>query len=114
MTSPSVSESAEEPSPTEAEPSPEEEETEAAPTKPAVITISDFEFDTPDTIAPGQTIMVKNADTSAHTVTADGDGGFDVPIEAGAIAEFTAPEEAGKYPFFCTPHPVMTDTLVVE
>jgi len=94
--------------------SPEQPETSAAPQKPAVITISDFEFDTPGSIAPGQPILVKNEDTSAHTVTAEGDGGFDVAIDAGATAKFTAPEESGEYPYFCTPHPFMKDTLVIE
>ena len=116
---PSATERAEDPSPTavesaeEAE-SPEQPETSAAPQKPAVITISDFEFDTPDSIAPGQPILVKNEDTSAHTVTAEGDGGFDVAIDAGATAKFTAPEESGEYSYFCTPHPFMKDTLVIE
>ncbi len=116
---PSASESAEGPAPTETEraevaESPDEPESSAAPQKPAMITISNFKFDTPDSIAPGQTILVKNEDTSAHTVTAEGDGGFDVAVDAGATAKFTAPEGTGEYPYFCTPHPFMKDTIVIE
>ncbi len=103
-----------EPSPSEAESSPAEEPSETEQQEPAAITISGFEFDTPESVAPGQTITVTNEDEALHTVTAEGDGGFDVEVDGGATAELTAPEEPGQYPFFCTPHPYMTSTLVVE
>ncbi len=103
------------PSPSKTKPSEaESKSSEPADQKPAVITISDFEFDTAASIAPGQTVEVTNEDQVLHTVTATGDGGFDVSIDGGATEEFTAPEEAGEFAFICTPHPYMKSTLVVE
>ena len=115
--SPSASASAPEESEPEAEESQEPEksdkpESEPADQKPAVITISDFAFESPDSVSPGQTIKVTNEDDVLHTVTAD-DGSFDVPVDGGATVTFKAPTEAGKFPFICTPHPTMTSTLVV-
>lgn len=78
-----------------------------------VITISDFSFDVPDTVEPGAEITVRNEDGVGHTVTADDGESFDVPVGPGEEVTFTVPEEEGEYPFHCTPHPQMTDTLVV-
>lgn len=82
--------------------------------EPAVITIADFAFSGPDSVAPGTEVMVKNEDTTSHTLTAEGDGGFDVTIEGGATATFTAPSEPGSYPYICNFHGDMHGTLVVK
>lgn len=91
----------------------EEPQSDPAEKKPAAITISDFEFDSPESVAPGQTIMVTNEDQVLHTVTAE-DGSFDVAIDGGATVKFKAPDKAGDFPFFCQPHPYMKSTLVVQ
>lgn len=85
----------------------------AAAAEDVVIVIADFAYTVPETVAPGSTITVRNEDTVGHTVTSDEDGIFDVVAPPGEEVSFTVPEEAGEYPFHCTPHPNMTDTLVV-
>lgn len=83
-------------------------------TEQAVITIDDFQFNGPDSVAPGSTVTVKNNDSAPHTATAD-DGSFDVVVEgSGATGTFTAPNKPGKYPYICKFHPDMTGTLVVK
>ncbi|MFD1716355.1 cupredoxin domain-containing protein [Georgenia deserti] len=77
------------------------------------ITIVDFEYELPESVEPGATITVTNEDDVGHTVTSDEEGIFDVVVGPGETVDFTAPEEAGEYPFHCTPHPQMTSTLVV-
>jgi plastocyanin len=78
-----------------------------------VVVISDFSYQVPESVAPGAEVTVTNEDTVGHTVTSDDEGLFDVAVEPGATATFTAPDEPGEYGFFCIPHPNMTDTLVV-
>ncbi len=80
----------------------------------AVIEIKDFEFSGPDSVTPGAQVMVKNDDSTNHTVTAADDGGFDVTVEAGLTAMFTAPSKPGNYPYVCNFHADMMSTLVVK
>ncbi|MBG6185578.1 plastocyanin [Arthrobacter sp. CAN_A214] len=87
---------------------------EAAPAEEAIITITDFEYEMPETIAPGAEVTVTNEDDAPHTVTAEDDGGFDVDVPAGETVTFTAPEEAGEYAVICTYHPEMSATLVIS
>ena len=82
-----------------------------APGVPAVITISAFAFSAV-TAAPGSTVRVVNRDTVPHTVTAD-DGSFDVFVEPGAEATFTAPDTPGVFAFACQVHAAMTGALTV-
>ena len=90
-------------------------ETESSePAEEVVVTIEDFAYSELEPVAPGTEITVENTDTAAHTLTADGEGGFDVTIAPGKSATFTAPEEAGEYPYLCTFHAAMTGTLRVE
>jgi plastocyanin len=86
----------------------------AAPAAPAAeITIDNFTFDSPASVPAGATIAVKNADPAEHSVTADSGDVFNVEVEAGATATFTAPTEPGSYPYHCSYHPMMHGTLVV-
>jgi plastocyanin len=89
------------------------EEDEAA-AEEVVITIEDFGYELPDSVPAGAEILVRNLDSVGHTVTADEGETFDVVVGPGEEVTFAAPEQAGDYPFHCTPHPAMTATLVVE
>jgi len=62
-------------------------------------------------VKAGSTVTVKNDASVTHTVTQDG-GGFNVSIDAGKTATFTAPA-AGTYPFHCNIHNFMKGTLTV-
>jgi plastocyanin len=75
------------------------------------------------TVTKGNTILVDNLDLMPHTVTngegaADANSGklFDTSIINGG--EFKVLEttnvDAGSHPYYCTVHPYMTGTLVVE
>jgi plastocyanin len=80
-----------------------------------VITVKDFAYQVPTTVAAGSTVMVMNLDRVAHTVTADTSGSlFDVNIDAGGSASFTAPTTPGSYSFHCVYHGNMHGTLVVS
>ncbi len=66
------------------------------------------------TVSPGQEVVFANGDETAHTATAK-DGSFNSEaIDAGASATITAPDQAGEYAFYCSFHPFMKGTLVVE
>ncbi len=83
--------------------------------KGVLITIKDFKYTLPATVAPGSKIMVKNEDSVNHTVTSVPKGTFDVKAEAGGgTGTFTAPTKPGSYPFVCTFHANMTGTLIVK
>jgi plastocyanin len=80
----------------------------------ATITIANFAFGQPITVAPGATVTVRNTDTAPHNVTAT-DGGFATRnIGQNESVTFTAPTRPGRYAFSCTLHPEMTGTLIVE
>lgn len=81
--------------------------------EPVVITIKDFAYSGAEKVAPGTEITVKNDDDAAHTVTADGKGGFDVVLQPGKSATFKAPGEPGKYDYHCTYHANMHGSLTV-
>jgi plastocyanin len=86
-----------------------------APATGSTITIKNFKFGDPITVAAGATVTVKNADSSAHTVSSDADKGFDTgDIAGGASATFTAPMAAGKYAFHCNIHNYMQGSLTVS
>ena len=80
----------------------------------ATISISNFTFNTPPTVPAGATIAVKNSDPAEHSVTADSGNAFNVDVEAGETATFTAPSQPGTYPYHCSYHPMMHGTLVVK
>jgi plastocyanin len=79
------------------------------------ITIKDFEYGAPLTVAPGAVVTVTNMDSAGHTVTADQGQAFDVDVKgSGGTATFTAPSAPGSYPYHCTYHPNMHGTLTVK
>jgi plastocyanin len=80
----------------------------------ATITISGMKFGDPVTVAPGATIEVVNDDTPEHSVTSNTEGQFDTDVDGGETKTFTAPMQAGEYPFHCTYHPNMKGTLIVK
>jgi plastocyanin len=80
----------------------------------AMLTISNFAFSGASSVSPGQTVMVMNDDAQTHSVTADSGNAFDVTVEAGASATFTAPMKPGTYPYHCTFHSDMHGTLTVK
>jgi plastocyanin len=63
-------------------------------------------------VKAGSTVTVKNDASVMHTVT-DDNGGFDVTIDPGKTATFTAPA-AGTHPFHCKIHTSMKGTLTVS
>jgi plastocyanin len=78
----------------------------------ATITIKNFMFGAPITVAKGAEVTVKNADTTAHTVTAD-DMSFDTKsIAPGDTATFTV-SKAGTIKFHCDIHNYMTGSIQV-
>jgi plastocyanin len=77
------------------------------------ITIKNFMFGAPITVAQGAEVTVKNADSTAHTVTAD-DMSFDTgPIDPGDTATFTVSSKAGTIKFHCDIHNYMTGSIQV-
>ncbi|MGD2070171.1 MAG: plastocyanin/azurin family copper-binding protein [Gemmatimonadota bacterium] len=78
------------------------------------ITIENLAYGTEEIrIAPGTTVRWVNADPLQHSVTSD-DGAFDSGlIDPGASWAHTF-EDAGAYPYHCTPHPFMTGRIVVR
>lgn len=81
----------------------------------ATITIADFAYGDPLTVAPGATIMVINEDSAQHDVDAvDGESFETDLLGQGESLTFTAPMEPGSYDFTCSVHPQMLGTLTVE
>lgn len=86
----------------------------AVPASSGTITIKNFAYQGPGTVAPGAKITVTNQDSEAHTVTADTGGAFNVTVPAGGSATFTAPTAPGSYAFHCNFHGNMHGSLVVQ
>lgn len=86
----------------------------ASATKPALITIKNFKFTIPASVAPGAKITVRNQDAENHTVTSATKSIFDVTVVAGGTATFTAPMKPGSYMFACSFHANMVGTLVIK
>lgn len=88
----------------------------SAPAASAQISIKNFAF-SPGVIKvrAGQTVTVKNNDSTTHTVTATGSKSFDTgDIPAGGTKTFTAPSKPGTYPYICSIHTFMHGTLTVS
>lgn len=77
------------------------------------ITIKDFSFGEPISVAVGDTVVVTNEDGLTHTWTSK-DGLFNAGgIVPGGSFQITF-EEPGEYAFFCSIHPSMTGTISVS
>lgn len=80
----------------------------------AVITISKFEFAPSElTVSPGDTVEWSNDDVFRHTTTADSGAWSSPELRRGERFVFV-PTEAGRFPYHCTAHPVMSGTIVVR
>jgi len=77
------------------------------------ITIKNFGYTVSGPAAPGSTVQVTNNDSETHSVTADTDNTFDVTIQPGKTATFTAPTATGSYKFHCMFHSNMHAALTV-
>jgi plastocyanin len=80
----------------------------------ATITIDNFSYGEPLTVSPGATVSVTNNDSAPHSVTSQTAGQFDVNVKGNGEATFTAPTQPGTYAFYCTYHPSMKGTLIVQ
>jgi plastocyanin len=91
-------------------------EADAAPAAAgaATITIDNFSYGEPLTVSPGATVSVTNNDSAPHSVTSQTAGQFDAQLEGNGQATFTAPTQPGEYAFYCTYHPSMKGTLIVQ
>jgi plastocyanin len=115
-----------EPAPAEPSPAPPEpqvlagERDEREPKPKAVaaasgsVAIADFSF-APATITinQGDTVTWTNNGPTPHSATAD-DGSFDTGIFPAGQSRTHTFNEAGSFSYFCTPHPNMRGTVVVQ
>ncbi len=77
------------------------------------VEISNFQFEPENLrIPPGTTVRWVNRDPVGHTSTSEAGIWGSPLLGPGESFEFTF-EEAGEYPYHCTPHPFMTGTVVV-
>lgn len=87
------------------------------PAGTAEVTIERSRYDPEEVrVAPGTTVTFTNLDAAAHTVTADEDSAlaFDSG-DMGQGDEFAESfDEPGTYEYFCTVHPTMRASIVVE
>lgn len=83
-------------------------------TAEATITIRDFAYGEPLTVAPGTEVTVVNEDSAPHNAN-DAGGAWEFELlDQGESTTFTAPDEAGTYDLICTAHPQMSGQLIVE
>src|SRR5699024_10355363 len=87
---------------------------QSSPQSSAVITIDDYSYGEPITVAPGEQITVRNDDKVKHTVTSDEDDLFDAKVDRNATTTFSAPTQPGTYDYHCTYHSNMHGTLIVQ
>ncbi len=88
-----------------------------APAPPATtveVEISNFKF-VPNTIAisPGTTVTWTNMDSAPHTVTTRETLFDSGRMSTGDTFSYTF-EQSGTYEYYCTIHPSMTATIIVE
>src|SRR5436309_139160 len=76
------------------------------------ITIKDFGYGSPLTVAPGATVTVKQEDAVQHDVFSQS---FKTSLlSQGQSGTFTAPTAPGTYNYTCTIHPQMHGKLIVQ
>lgn len=87
----------------------------ASAEKPVGVTIKEFKYTVPASVAPGATVRVKNDDAQNHTLTSAPKGAFDVTANGeGRTATFIAPTKPGSYKFICDFHADMAGVLVAR
>jgi plastocyanin len=87
-------------------------ETAKPPT--AEIKIDNFSFGPASlTVAPGTTVTWTNRDDIPHTVVADDKTFKSKPLDTDDTYAYTF-DKPGTYPYFCSLHPHMTGTVVVQ
>ncbi len=78
------------------------------------ITIADFAYGEPLTVAPEALIRVVNEDSASHDVDATDGTSFNTDLLGqGEELTFNAPSEEGTYDFTCSEHPQMSGQLIV-
>src|SRR3954452_23684270 len=77
------------------------------------IIIKAYKYSGATSVKAGSTVIVRNDDSVAHTVTADKGGAWDLVVPGGASRTFTAPT-SGTYPYHCLFHGNMHGTLRVR
>jgi LPXTG-motif cell wall-anchored protein len=78
------------------------------------VAIADFSFaPTTITINQGDTVTWTNNGPTPHSATAD-NGSFDTGIFPAGQSRTQTFNEAGSFSYFCTPHPQMRGTVVVQ
>ena len=86
----------------------------SSPSAQVMVSISGFAFQSANlTVKAGTTVTWTNKDPMAHTVTAD-DGSFDsgtMKTDATYSHAFT---KAGTFSYYCSPHPFMKATVIVQ
>ena len=86
----------------------------AAHADDTTVTIDNFTFQPAQlTVKVGTTVTWKNHDDIPHTVVANDKSFKSRVLDTGEKFSFT-PTKPGAYPYFCSVHPKMTGTLVVE
>ena len=79
-----------------------------------VVTIDNLRFTPSDIrVRRGQTITWVNRDDFVHTATED-NGAFDTGNMAPGERKTVTFDDAGTFGYYCTPHPFMKATVVVE
>jgi plastocyanin len=86
--------------------------TREAPTG-GTVTMGNFRYAMPDSVAPGARVAIYNADSVGHTLTI-ASAGIDVVVDGGSYAYRTAPTTPGSYLVTCDYHADMTATLIVR
>jgi plastocyanin len=79
----------------------------------ADVTINNYTFASKP-VKAGATVTVDNQQSGVtHTVTSDDGTSFNVSVNGGSTATFTAPTKPGTYKFHCNIHTYMHGTLTV-
>ena len=90
-------------------------QTGATPSGGDAVTIKDFAYAPANlTVASGTAVTFANEDSTSHTATSTGQGGFDTgTIEKGQTKSVTV-ERPGTYAYICSFHPFMHGTVTVR
>lgn len=83
-------------------------------TTPATVVVREFSFNRQVVRIPrGSAVRWVNCDASPHALAAD-DGAWTSPLLARGQSFARAFPTAGRYPYYCEPHPFMRGEIIVE